>query len=65
MSTHAIQYATNLVSIKPFKRQRHKMVKHIQAIIWVFDHFVELLLKGLQAAFEYNKLLKACFQFHF
>ena len=41
------------------------MVKHIQVIVWVFDHFVELVLKGLQAAFEYNKLLKACFQFYF
>ena len=37
------------------------MVKHIQAIVWVFHHFVELVLKGLQAAFEYNKLLKAFF----
>ena len=40
-----------------FKRQRHKMVKHIQTIhrllptnCWsVFDHFVELMRKGLKS----------------
>ena len=34
-----------------FKRQTSKMVKHTQSrlIVWVFDHFVGLALKGLNS----------------
>ena len=41
---------------KPSKRQPHKMFKHTQTILWqqptnclsVFNHYVELTLKGLR-----------------
>ena len=46
----------------PLKRQPHKMVKHTQTIRWllptnclsVFDHFVELALKGLKGAIHFS-----------
>ena len=47
---------------QPFKRQPHLMVKHTQKIfivgffiVWVFDHFVGLTLKGLK---HFNLLLQ-------
>ena len=48
-----------LLTLKPLKRQSHKMVKHTQTIrqlpmncLGVYDHFVKLTLQGLR------KLLK-------
>ena len=46
----------SIINLKPFKRQPHKMVKHIQTIrlllptnyLSVFNDFVGLALKGLK-----------------
>ena len=56
------KYASALGNIcsksKPFKHQPHRMVKHTQTIrqdipheLFVFDHFVRLVLKELRRAF--------------
>ena len=49
-----------LKSINPLKRQPHKMVKHTQTIrrllptncLSVFDHLVELAVKGLRTIYK-------------
>ena len=51
------------------KFQSQKMIKHTQAIRWllptnclrVFDHFVELALKGLKGSFKVFELIHAPF----
>ena len=54
-------FIIHFLKINSFKRQVHKMVKHIQTIrrqkaancLSVFDHFVELALKGLIKPYTY------------
>ena len=51
-----------------FKRQLYKMVKHIQTIrqllpmncLTVFDHFVQLALKGLNKVIQLLSNLNVC-----
>ena len=52
---HVSEYAFDTpfimkLTIQPFKRKPHKMVKHTQTIYRqiVFDHFVGFALKGLR-----------------
>ena len=57
MVTEKVSFWQNIHLVSPaYKRQPHKMVKHIQTIRWqqptnclsVFEHFVRLTLKGLR-----------------
>ena len=42
----------------PFKRQSHKMVKYTQTIrLSVFDHFVNLALKGLRGLHDKHNIV--------
>ena len=57
MVTEKVSFWQNIHLVSPtYKRQPHKMAKHIQTIRWqqptnclsVFKHFVRLALKGLR-----------------
>ena len=57
---------------KPFKRQPHKMVKRTEIIrrqqptkcVNVFDHLVELALKGLSLPYKIYKTSKLVLRFY-